>query len=47
MRFAGNAARVEETKKLFGILVGQSDGKNYLGDLGADKSILFRSVLNN
>jgi hypothetical protein len=47
MRFAGHAARIGETKNLYGILVGHHEGKNYLGDLGADEWILLRPVLNN
>lgn len=40
MRFAGHAARIGGTKNLYGILVGQPEGKNCSGDLGADESIL-------
>jgi hypothetical protein len=47
MRFAEHARRIGETKNLYGILVGQREGKNYLGDLGADERIVLRAVLNN
>jgi hypothetical protein len=47
MRFAGHAARRGETKNLYGILAGEPEGKNYLGDSGTDERIILRLVLNN
>jgi len=42
MRWAGHAAQSGERRTVYRVLVGQSDGKDHLGDPGVDGRIILR-----
>ena len=39
-KWAGRVARVGERRSVYGVMVGKSEGKNYLKDSGVDGSII-------
>jgi hypothetical protein len=42
----GNIARMGETRNAYNILVGKSEGKNHLENLGVDGRIILKWILN-
>jgi len=44
MRWAGHVARMGERRGVYRVLVGKPEGKNHLGDTGADGRIILRWI---
>ena len=47
MRGAGHVARMEESRDVYNILVGKSEGRDHLDDPGVDGKIILRWIFRN